>query len=176
MRSTSGNERDQFSRMSRRSGAPEEPSEAVRVMLAYFSGMTDPRIDRTKLHSLHNIIVMALCGAIGGADGWDDLEEFSEERQAWFETFLEMPNGTPSADTFRRVFSALDPTEFEGRFRAWLTAFAGSLEGKVVAIDGKTLRGALERATQATALHLLHVWGGRTAGAARTLCGRRCAG
>ncbi len=127
-------------------------------MLAYFSGMTDPRIDRTKLHSLHNIIVMALCGAIGGADGWDDLEEFSEERQEWFETFLEMPNGTPSADTFRRVFSALDPTEFEGRFRAWLTAFAGSLEGKVVAIDGKTLRGALERATQATALHLLHVW------------------
>jgi predicted transposase YbfD/YdcC len=127
-------------------------------MLAYFSGLEDPRIDRTKLHPLQNIIVMALCGAICGADGWEDFELFAESRASWFETFLEMPNGTPSADTFRRVFAALDPTEFERRFRAWVRTFAGDLDGKVVAIDGKTLRGAVESASKDSALHLLHIW------------------
>lgn len=135
-----------------------EPPYGVRVMLAYFSGLEDPRIDRTKLHPLQNIIVMALCGAICGADGWEDFELFAESRASWFETFLEMPNGTPSADTFRRVFAALDPTEFEGRFRAWVRTFAGNLDGKVVAIDGKTLRGAVESASKDSALHLLHIW------------------
>jgi predicted transposase YbfD/YdcC len=135
-----------------------EPPYGVRVMLAYFSGLEDPRIDRTKLHPLENIIVMALCGAICGADGWDDFELFAESRTSWFETFLEMPSGTPSADTFRRVFAALDPTEFERRFRAWVRTFAAGLDGQVVAIDGKTLRGAVESASKDSALHLLHIW------------------
>jgi len=127
-------------------------------MLAYFSGMDDPRIDRTKLHPLQNVIVMALCGAIGGCDGWEALEDFAECRADWFETFLDMPNGTPSADTFRRVFAALDPTDFEGRFRVWVRGFAKSLEGEVIAIDGKSLRGAVDRANKDNVLHLLHVW------------------
>ncbi len=135
-----------------------EPPYGVRVMLAHFGGLKDPRIDRTKLHPLQNIIVMALCGAICGGDGWEDFALFAESRASWFETFLEMPNGTPSADTFRRVFEALDPTEFERRFRAWVRVFAGDLGGKVVAIDGKSLRGAVESASKDTALHLLHVW------------------
>jgi predicted transposase YbfD/YdcC len=134
------------------------PPRAVEIMLRYFGSLEDPRIDRTKAHPLENIIVMALCGAIAGADGWDALEAFAESRAEWFATFLDMPNGTPSADTFRRVFSALDPIRFADQFRHWMVAFAGELEGEVVAIDGKTLRGAVGHATQESALHLLHVW------------------
>src|SRR5215471_1565206 len=103
------------------------PPRAVEVMLRYFGSLEDPRIDRTKAHPLENIIVMALCGAIAGADGWDALEAFAEARAEWFATFLDMPNGTPSADTFRRVFSALDPVRFEEQFRNWVCAFAREL-------------------------------------------------
>lgn len=127
-------------------------------MLRYFGSLEDPRIDRTKFHPLENIIVMALCGAIAGADGWDALEAFAEARASWFATFLSMPNGTPSADTFRRVFGALDPIRFEEQFRCWIGAFAEDLAGEVVAIDGKSLRGAIDRAGKGSALHLLHVW------------------
>jgi predicted transposase YbfD/YdcC len=134
------------------------PPHGVRLMLAYFAVLDDPRIDRTKLHSLHNIIVMTLCGTLCGADGWDALEDFAETRADWFGTFLDLPNGTPSADTFRRVFNALDPVEFERTFRSWVRAFTDDLAGQVVAIDGKTLRGAVDRAGKGTALHLLHVW------------------
>lgn len=127
-------------------------------MLAFFAQLDDPRVDRTKRHSLHNIIVMALCGSICGATGWEDLEEFADARVEWFETFLDMPNGTPSADTFRRVFAALDPTEFERVFRIWVRALTADLAGQVVAIDGKTLRGAFDHASRSSALHVLHVW------------------
>ena len=127
-------------------------------MLAYFAVLDDPRIDRTKLHSLHNIIVMTLCGTLCGADGWDALEDFAEARADWFGTFLDLPNGTPSADTFRRVLNALDPVEFERQFRGWVRALTNDLAGQVVAIDGKTLRGAVDRAGSGTAMHMLHVW------------------
>lgn len=143
--------------MPRRRPVAELP-QAVRFMLAFFAQLDDPRVDRTKRHSLHNIIVMALCGVISGADGWEDLEEYAALREDWFATFLDLPNGTPSADTFRRVFSALDPAEFERVFRIWVRSMAGDLAGQVVAVDGKTLRGAFERASGAAALHMLHVW------------------
>lgn len=135
--------------MARRAAAasPVAPPQAVRFMLVFFAQLDDPRIDRTKRHSLHNIIVMTLCGVISGADGWEDLEAYAATREDWFATFLDVSNGTPSADTFRRVFSALDPTEFEAVFRRWVRAMADDLTGQVVAIDGKTLRGAFDRAS-----------------------------
>lgn len=127
-------------------------------LLRALSEVRDPRIDRTKLHPLFNVLVMALCGAITGVSGWDDLAFFAKVRREWFAQLLEMPHGTPSADTFRRVFEALDPRELEGALRTWVAAVADSFEGEVIAIDGKSLKGAIDRAGATTPLHLLHVW------------------
>lgn len=135
-----------------------EPPHAVRLMLAFFAQLDDPRVDRTKRHALHNIIAMALCGVISGAEGWDELEDFAAFREDWFATFLDLPNGTPSADTFRRVFGALDAIEFERVFRVWVRTLVDDLAGQVVAIDGKTLRASFDRAAGTSALHVLHVW------------------
>lgn len=123
-----------------------------------FSGLEDPRIERTKRHSLVNVLVMALCGSICGAEGWDELADFCEARRKWFGTFLEMPGGIPSADTFRRVFERLDPKAFQECFAKFVSALARDLSGEVVAIDGKTLRGLVEKAGKETQLHLVHVW------------------
>jgi predicted transposase YbfD/YdcC len=127
-------------------------------LLEAFARVEDPRIDRTKLHPLLNVLVMALCGAIAGANGWDELAEFARSRKEWFATLLDMPHGTPSADTFRRVFEALDPRELEEALHAWIAAVSKPFAGEVVAIDGKSLKGAIEHAGDSTPLHLLHVW------------------
>jgi hypothetical protein len=123
-----------------------------------FSGLEDPRIERTERHSLVNVLVMALCGSICGAEGWDELVDFCEARRTWFETFLEMPGGIPSADTFRRVFERLDPKAFQECFAKFVSALARDMSGEVVAIEGKTLRGLVEKAGKETQLHLVHVW------------------
>ena len=136
---------------------PRRPR-ALDHIVETFSGLEDPRIDRTKRHSLINVLVMALCGTICGAEGWDELVDFCEARRGWFETFLDMPNGVPSADTFRRVFEKLDPTAFQERFTKFVAALARDLSGEVVAIDGKTLRGLVDKAGKEAQLHLVHVW------------------
>ncbi len=102
---------------------------------------------------------MALFGAICGADGWEALELFAEEREDFFRSFLEMPKGTPSADTFRRIFEALDPASFQEAFRRWLKPLLDNLEGQTIAMDGKALRGALAHAAgSGGAFHLMHLW------------------
>jgi len=134
-------------------------SAAVELILEHFGTLEDPRVERTRRHPLCNILVMALCGAISGADGWEDLQLFAEAKADFFATFLDMPHGTPCADTFRRVFSALHPVRFEACFRAWVGALSEELGGQVVAIDGKAVRGALEKVGgRTTPLHLLHAW------------------
>ena len=77
----------------------------------YFANITDPRIERTKDHTLLDIIIIAICAVICGADGWVDVEEFGTTKQAWLTTFLELPNGIPSHDTFGRVFARIDPEQ-----------------------------------------------------------------
>lgn len=113
---------------------------------------------RTQYHPLINVLVIALCGAICGAEGWKGLAQFAKAKAAWFATFLDMPKGPPSADTFRRVLSALDPRQFHECFRVWVGALADSLKGEVVAFDGKTVKGAVDAASTKGALHLLHAW------------------
>jgi predicted transposase YbfD/YdcC len=137
---------------------PQRPPRVFDHIVETFSGLEDPRIDRTKRHSLVNVLVMALCGTICGAEGWDELVDFCDARQKWFETFLDMPNGVPSADTFRRVFERLDPNAFQECFTKFVSALARDLSGEVVAIDGKTLRGLVEKAGKEAQLHLVHVW------------------
>jgi predicted transposase YbfD/YdcC len=135
------------------------PSIALQSFLDVFSEVEDPRVARTRAHPLVNILTMSLFGALAGADGWDALAEYAEVQEDFFATFLDMPHGTPSADTFRRVFEALDPRAFQQAFQSWLAPLLGELEGQTIAIDGKTLRGALSHARgRRGPFHLLHVW------------------
>lgn len=137
---------------------PRRPPRVFDHIVETFGELEDPRIDRTKRHSLINVLVMSLCATICGADGWDELVDFCDARQKWFETFLDMPNGVPSADTFRRVFERLDPKAFQECFTKFVSALARDLSGEVVAIDGKTLRGLVEKAGKEAQLHFVHVW------------------
>jgi predicted transposase YbfD/YdcC len=130
----------------------------VRTLVEQFAALPDPRVERTKRHQLIDIVVMAICAVICGAEGWEDIEMFAEVHQVWFETFLELPNGIPSHDTFRRVFARLEPEEFGGRFLAWVQEVAGVPQGQVVAIDGKTLRRSHDRAGGKAAIHMVSAW------------------
>lgn len=131
---------------------------SLSIVIEHFGKLKDPRINRTKRHPLENILMMSLCGTICGAETWNDLELFAEAREEWFGNFLDVSGGTPSADTFRRVFERLAPKQFAECFRNWVGALATSVKGEVVAIDGKTLRGQVETARGKTQLHLVHVW------------------
>lgn len=127
----------------------------------YFSVLEDPRIARTRHHELLPVLVMSLAGIICGAEGWEDLADFAESKASWLGEIFELPHGTPSADTFRRVLSSLDPEQFEACFRGWIQDVASSFKGEVVALDGKSLRGAIDRASRTTPLHLMQVWATR---------------
>ncbi len=124
----------------------------------HFAALEDPRIDRTKLHPLLSIVVVAICAVISGAESWDDIADFGEIRAAWFATFLDLPHGIPSHDTFNRVFSALDPTQFRACFLAWMQVVAGVLPAQVIAIDGKAVRGSQDREHGKAAIHLVSAW------------------
>lgn len=128
-------------------------------LLDAFGAVPDPRVARTRAHPLVNVLTISLLGAISGADGWEALELFAEQRADFLKTFLSMPKGPPSADTFRRVFEALDPRAFQDAFRRWLKPLLEDLQGQTIALDGKTLCGALVRGvSRGGAFHLLHVW------------------
>jgi predicted transposase YbfD/YdcC len=124
----------------------------------HFASLKDPRVVGRTDHPLLTVIVMALVGVICGANGWDDIEDIAEDRKDWFAGFLDMPHGVPSADTFRRVISALRPAVFQECVASWVRSLAQSLKGQLVALDGKTIRGALKRSPLGEALHQVHVW------------------
>lgn len=105
----------------------------------------DPRVDRTRLHKLEDILVIAICALLCGAESFEDMEVFGEAKEGWFGTFLELPNGIPSHDTFGRVFAALDPEKFLEAFMRWTQSLREVLSGEVVAIDGKALRRAIDK-------------------------------
>jgi predicted transposase YbfD/YdcC len=134
------------------------PPEAIELAISAFSVIGDPRIDRGKHHPLINVLVMALAGALAGANGWDELEVIAEAHLDFFALFLDVPYGVPSADTFRRVFEMLAPHALESAVRTWVDSVCKSLEGQTVAVDGKSLKGAITRAGSTTPLHLIHVW------------------
>jgi len=127
-------------------------------LLEHFADLTDPRVERTKLHQLLDILVMAMCATICGAEGWEDFAEFGQAKREWFETFLELPNGIPSPDTFRRVLQRLDPREFEACFVRWVQSVNKIASGQLVALDGKQLRGSRDVAADLSAIHMVSAW------------------
>jgi predicted transposase YbfD/YdcC len=120
----------------------------------FFSDLTEPR-DSNKRHKLIDIITIALCAVICGADTWEDIEEFGDTKKGWFERFLELPHGIPGHDTFARVFASMNPKEFQQAFLRWVEAVQ-TVTKRIVAIDGKTLRRSHEK--NKSPLHLVSAW------------------
>lgn len=118
----------------------------------------DPRVERTKLHCLKDILVIAVCGTICGADNWEEIAEFGESKREWFATFLELENGIASHDTFRRVFILLDNIELKTLFVDWISAAVELNKGTLVNIDGKSLCGSKEPIKGQTALNVVSAW------------------
>ncbi|GHO70465.1 ISAs1 family transposase [Ktedonobacter sp. SOSP1-52] len=131
--------------------------EDVQALETIFARVEDPRIDRTKRHRLRDILIIAICGTICGADGWVEIEEFGKAKAAFFQELLDLPNGIPSHDTFGRVFGLIDPKQFEASFVQWVQGISRTVKG-VVAIDGKTLRRSHDRGAGKKALHLVSAW------------------
>jgi len=128
----------------------------------HFAGLQDPRVDRTKRHQLLGIITIALCAVICGADTWVDVEEFGQAKRAWLETFLDLPNGIPSHDTFGRVFAHLDPEQFQACFLSWVQAIHTVLPDQQIAIDGKTARRSHDRGVGKAAIQMVSAWAAET--------------
>ncbi len=124
----------------------------------HFGDLTDPRIDRTKLHELINILVIAICAVSAGADNWEDVEEFGKARIEWFQTFQELPNGIPSHDTFTRVFARLDLQQFQACFVRWMRAVSEGIGGQVIAIDGEVLRRSHDQGLGKAAIDMVSAW------------------
>lgn len=110
-----------------------------------FGDLPDPRVERTKFHRLIDIVVIGFCATLAGGEGFNDMEEFGKSKESWFRTFLELPNGIPSHDTFNRVFQALAPKAFCDCFLRWTEGLRTAFSGEIVAIDGKALRRALNK-------------------------------
>lgn len=126
-------------------------------MADYFSDLQDPRSDN-RSHLLLDIIVIAICAAICDADTWTDVELFGQAKEQWFRTFLELPHGIPSHDTFSRVFAKIDTEQFQESFRDWIAAVEERTGGEIVALDGKQLRRSHDKAKGKKAIYMVSAW------------------
>lgn len=126
--------------------------------LSCFDDVDDPRVERGQLHFLEDILVIAICAVIAGADGWNDMETFGRSRYDWLKTFLDLPNGIPTHDTFRRVISRLDPDQFATSFLRWTSSLMNRGEEEYIAVDGKTLRHSGDSSINQRPIHMVSAW------------------
>jgi predicted transposase YbfD/YdcC len=131
-------------------------------LLYHFDCLTDPRTTHTCQHLLSDVLVIALCAVLGGANSWDAIALFGRSKAQWFARFLTLPNGIPSHDTFNRVFAALDPIAFQACFVSWMNAVCGRLGLSRLQIDGKSLRGSRGRKNKLGCLHTVSLWEAQT--------------
>ena len=125
--------------------------------LKYFAELRDPRIERNREHLLEEILLIAIATVLSGAESWNDLADYGKSKREWPKTFLTLPSGIPSHDTFNRVIAALDPEEMEKGFVDWVSSIAKLTAGEVVAIDGKTLCGTRETGKKKL-VHMVSAW------------------
>lgn len=128
------------------------------VVFTHFRNLTDPRRERRRQHLLIDILVIAVCAVVGGANSWIQIATFGRCKQAWFQRFLKLPHGIPSHDTFGRVMARLNPEEFARCFAEWVQALNIATQGQVIAVDGKTLRGSRDAAHDQNPLHVVEAW------------------
>lgn len=126
--------------------------------LDVFSELDDPRCDYKVEHSLLDILVITICAVIACAESWEDIELYARSKEAWLRGFLSLKNGIPSHDTFRRVFTLINPKQFERCFRTWIGQWLGGNHPDCVAIDGKTLRHSFDTKRKLSPIHLVSAW------------------
>jgi predicted transposase YbfD/YdcC len=124
----------------------------------HFQDLHDPRVERTRKHPLINILFIAVCGVLSGANSFAGIQEFGCDRRQWFARYLDLRNGIPSDDTFARVLARLDPAAFEKCLLSWIQAVQEISEHRLIAIDGKTLRGSYDRGAGKAAIHMVSAW------------------
>ncbi len=134
------------------------PQSTASSLSTCFAKLADPHTGKRRDHVFLEIIIIAICAVICGAEGWTDVAAFGKAKQKWLKQFLKLPHGIPSHDTFGRVFGALDAQAFQASFVEWVQAVHRLTAGQVVAIDGKTLRQSHDRANHKAALHLVSAW------------------
>jgi predicted transposase YbfD/YdcC len=127
-------------------------------LIKHFEDLADPRTGNAKAHVFLEILIVAILAVICGADGWSDVELFGKNKKAWLKTFLELPKGIPSHDTFGRVFAKIKPEEFQKRFMDWVQAVEERTAGQVIAVDGKQLRGSHDRRAGKAAIYMVSAW------------------
>ncbi len=124
---------------------------------AHFASLPDPRVERTRLHKLSDILFITMAAVLSGCDDWNEIELYGESKQEWLSRYLELPNGIPSHDTFNRVFSLLDAEALRQCFLSWVEEVACLTKGEVVSIDGKRLCSSGEEGKRCF-IHLLSAW------------------
>ena len=124
----------------------------------HFAELDDPRDERKVDHKLIDVLVIAICAVLCGAEGWPEVASFGRAKQIWFEGFLALPHGIPSATTFWRIFRHLDAKQFERCFASWIAAVCDVTSGQVIAIDGKLCRRSHDRETGKQAIDLVSAW------------------
>ncbi len=126
-------------------------------IVSFFETIEDHR-RHNKLHKLIDVIIIAICGVVAGADTYEQIENFGKKRKKWLSKFLELPHGIPSHDTFGRIFEKMNPNEFQNSFKRWIESVTERTKGQVVAIDGKTLRRSHDRSNGKKAIHMISAW------------------
>ncbi len=143
---------------------------SIENLVRYFGAVEDPRCSGKVEHRLLDILVIAVSAVIACAESWDDIALYGRSKLTWLKTFLELPNGIASHDTFRRVFMLIDPDAFEAGFTAWVGSLAARFEREVVAIDGKTIRRSFDQGREQSPLHVVSAWAGEQG----LVLGQRC--
>ncbi len=134
----------------------------TRSLINHFGNIRDPRIDRRRAHKLIDIIVISICAVVAGADSFEEIEIIGNAHKSWLKTFLELPNGIPSHDTFARVWARINPNEFRASFATWVREIAEAISDRVgqevISLDGQTMRGARRRGEKKSAIHMVSAW------------------
>lgn len=134
-----------------------EPNPAANIG-QHFASLEDPRVERTRAHKLLDILVIAICAVICGANDWEAVAEYGRDNEGWLRTFLELPSGIPAHDTFWRLFRALKPEPFQICFLQWIQAVSKLTQGQVIAIDGKKLCGSQDKELGRGAIDMVSAW------------------